>query len=127
MQGWTIPSPYPFGFRCRAPSLYTRPEIFFSCLARDCLQHYLRGFPEFARFSSYNFLQELPFCQQSSALPTELHLNKIYLAISNLQFTTGTRSLSPLIIRGSSSSFFIYMTSNKLSWYSIDVGVIGFQ
>jgi hypothetical protein len=46
---WTIPSPWPCGFRCCPSSLYTFP---FPGLARDC---HLTGSPEFGQFCSFGF------------------------------------------------------------------------
>jgi len=46
---WTIPSPWPSGFRCCPSSLYT---FLFPGLARDC---HLTGFPEFGQFCIFGF------------------------------------------------------------------------
>jgi hypothetical protein len=46
---WTIPSPWPRGFRCCPSSLYTFP---FPGLARDC---HLTGSPEFGQFCIAGF------------------------------------------------------------------------
>jgi hypothetical protein len=46
---WTIPSPWPCGFRCCPSSLYTFP---FPGLARDC---HLTGSPEFGQFCIFGF------------------------------------------------------------------------
>ncbi len=48
---WTIPSPWPVGFRCCPSSLYTFP---LPGLARD---RHLKGFPEFEQFCILNFLK----------------------------------------------------------------------
>jgi hypothetical protein len=54
---WTIPSPWPEGFRCRPSSLYTFPA---RGLARDCRRPDRYGFPEFERFYSLSFPKGTP-------------------------------------------------------------------
>ncbi len=55
---WTIPSSSSFSLGCFPSSLYTRPEVSPSCLARDCPHG---SFPEFWKFSFIGFPIKLLF------------------------------------------------------------------
>ena len=58
---WTIPSPWPCGFRCCPSSLYTFP---FPGLARDC---HLTGSPEFGQFCIFGFPESTQVWSKSVA------------------------------------------------------------
>ena len=60
---WTIPSPWPCGFRCCPSSLYTFP---FPGLARDC---HLTGSPEFGQFCIFGFPESTQVCLSPLRLP----------------------------------------------------------
>ena len=58
---WTIPSPWPCGFRCCPSSLYTFP---LPGLARDC---HLTGSPEFGQFCILGFPESTQVWSKSVA------------------------------------------------------------
>src|SRR5260370_33322129 len=58
---WTIPSPWPCGFRCCPSSLYTFP---FPDWVRDC---HLTGFPEFGQFCIFGFPESTQVWSKSVA------------------------------------------------------------